>query len=136
VTIRALTIAKREALLIKYPPKQNIIIQTPWSVDHFLPKTTSLPSYNSSLAPPTSAATAPSPALPPTPPPAASLPPDPDPAASAPSGSLKQGLTLVHFSAQPEPFLTQNTPEYPLTPLENPPNTPCVQLLTHSKRLR
>ena len=21
-----------------------------------------------------------------------------------------QGLTLVHFSAQPEPFLTQNTP--------------------------
>jgi len=23
---------------------------------------------------------------------------------------LGQGLTLVHFSAQPEPFLTQNTP--------------------------
>jgi hypothetical protein len=22
----------------------------------------------------------------------------------------RQGLTLVHFSAQPEPFLTQNTP--------------------------
>ena len=23
---------------------------------------------------------------------------------------LRQGLTLVHFPAQPEPFLTQNTP--------------------------
>jgi len=23
--------------------------------------------------------------------------------------TAKQGLTLVHFSAQPEPFLTQNT---------------------------
>jgi len=26
------------------------------------------------------------------------------------SSSTGQGLTLVHFSAQPEPFLTQNTP--------------------------
>ena len=25
-------------------------------------------------------------------------------------GSCHQGLTLVHFSAQPEPFLTPNTP--------------------------
>jgi hypothetical protein len=25
----------------------------------------------------------------------------------------RQELTLVHFSAQPEPFLTQNTPETP-----------------------
>jgi U3 small nucleolar RNA-associated protein 10 len=24
-------------------------------------------------------------------------------------GAARQGLTLVHFSAQPEPFLTQNT---------------------------
>jgi ATP-binding cassette subfamily E protein 1 len=24
--------------------------------------------------------------------------------------NYRQGLTLVHFSAQPEPFLTQNTP--------------------------
>jgi len=24
--------------------------------------------------------------------------------------AVRQGLTLVHFSAQPEPFLTQNTP--------------------------
>ena len=24
--------------------------------------------------------------------------------------AARQGLTLVHFSAQPEPFLTQNTP--------------------------
>jgi len=29
---------------------------------------------------------------------------------SARSDALNQGLTLVHFSAQPEPFLTQNTP--------------------------
>jgi hypothetical protein len=27
----------------------------------------------------------------------------------AEGGALGQGLTLVHFSAQPEPFLTQNT---------------------------
>jgi len=27
-----------------------------------------------------------------------------------------QGLTLVHFSAQPEPFLTLHTPTYPLIP--------------------
>jgi hypothetical protein len=26
------------------------------------------------------------------------------------AGAGRQGLTLVHFSAQPEPFLTQNTP--------------------------
>ena len=26
-----------------------------------------------------------------------------------------QGLTLVHFSAQPQPFLTQNTPYTPPT---------------------
>jgi len=26
------------------------------------------------------------------------------------SARARQGLTLVHFSAQPEPFLTQNTP--------------------------
>jgi len=25
----------------------------------------------------------------------------------------RQGLTLVHFSAQPEPFLTRNTPQIP-----------------------
>jgi len=25
-------------------------------------------------------------------------------------GAAWQGLTLVHFSAQPEPFMTQNTP--------------------------
>jgi len=30
---------------------------------------------------------------------------------------LRQGLTLVHFSAQPEPYLTRNTPF-------TPPNTP------------
>jgi len=35
-----------------------------------------------------------------------------------------QGLTLVHFSAQPEPFLTQNTPSTPLTTPEHPQTTP------------
>jgi hypothetical protein len=29
----------------------------------------------------------------------------------------RQGLTLVHFAAQPKPFLTQNTPR-------TPPDTP------------
>jgi hypothetical protein len=33
------------------------------------------------------------------------------------SSPCRHGLTLVHFSAQPKPFLTQNTP-YPL------PDTP------------
>jgi len=33
----------------------------------------------------------------------------------------RQGLTLVHFSAQPEPFLTQNTPYTPpIHPLYTP----------------
>jgi len=32
----------------------------------------------------------------------------------------RQGLTLVHFSAQPDPFLTQNTPEHPLILLYTP----------------
>jgi len=31
-----------------------------------------------------------------------------------------QELTLVHFSAQPEPYMTRNTPFKP----QNPPNTP------------
>ena len=26
------------------------------------------------------------------------------------NAAIRQGLTLVHFSAQPEPFLTQNIP--------------------------
>jgi len=29
---------------------------------------------------------------------------------TAAAAAAAQGLTLVHFSAQPEPFLTQNTP--------------------------
>jgi len=49
----------------------------------------------------------------------------------APEG---QGLTLVHFSAQPEPFPTQNTPytppKFPLTPpvhlLNNSPMQPPI----------
>ena len=39
-----------------------------------------------------------------------------------------QGLTLFHFSAQPEPFLSQNytlnTPSHPPTPRKHPLNTP------------
>jgi hypothetical protein len=38
----------------------------------------------------------------------------------------EQGLTLVHFSAQPEPFLTPNytlnPPKYPLPPAKHPLN--------------
>jgi hypothetical protein len=51
-----------------------------------------------------------------------------------------QGLTLVHFSAQPEPFLALNTspkrlntPSIPaLNTLQTPPNYP----MSHQKRLR
>jgi hypothetical protein len=42
----------------------------------------------------------------------------------------RQRLTLIHFSAQPEQFLTQkhtlNTHLYSLTSLEQPPNTPPI----------
>ena len=38
-------------------------------------------------------------------------------AATAPAATSAQGLTLVHFSDQPEPFLTQTTTPY------IPPNT-------------
>jgi hypothetical protein len=41
--------------------------------------------------------------------------------------AANQGLTLVHFSAQPEPFLTQIHPvhpKHPLTPPQHPLNTP------------
>jgi len=34
-----------------------------------------------------------------------------------PGRDIRQGLTLIHFSAQPEPFLTQNAP---CTPPDNP----------------
>jgi hypothetical protein len=38
-----------------------------------------------------------------------------------------QGLAVVHFSAQPEPFLTQkgtlNSPLYPPTPVTHPLNS-------------
>jgi len=51
-----------------------------------------------------------------------------------------QGLTLVHFSAQPGPFLTQshtqNTLNTPKHPLKYPENNPCAQPLSHEKRLR
>jgi len=37
--------------------------------------------------------------------------------------AFAQGLTLVHFSARPEPFLTQNTPLAPpnIRNIRNPP---------------
>ena len=54
-----------------------------------------------------------------------------DLARDLPAAPLEQGLTLVHFSAQPEPFLTQNTlrttpdtPSYPLTHPKHPLNNP------------
>ena len=51
-----------------------------------------------------------------------------------------QGLTLVHFSAQPEPFLSQkhtlNTPYPPLRPIKHPVNNPLMHPLSRSKRLR
>ena len=54
------------------------------------------------------------------------------------SSTCGQGLTLVHFSAQLEPFLTQNTPQtlpdaayhilgvpsYPLAPPKQPLHSP------------
>ena len=36
----------------------------------------------------------------------------------------RQGLTLVHFSAQLEPFLTQNTPYHPLIPPDAASSSP------------
>ena len=53
------------------------------------------------------------------------------------SRALRQGPTLVHFSAQPEPFLTQNTPYTPRnTPwysVNTPETTPdCIPCPTES----
>ena len=63
-------------------------------------------------------------------------PPPPDSSSTGggpPSAATKQGLTLVHFSAQLEPFLTQkhtlstqNTSYHPLNTPETTANcTPC-----------
>jgi len=49
-----------------------------------------------------------------------------------------QGLTLVHFSAQPELFLTQTYAKHPLLPLtppKHPLHTPSVHPLSYTKRL-
>ena len=50
-----------------------------------------------------------------------------------------QGLTLVHFSAQLEPFLTpiqpQTPPDKPLTPHNHRLNDPYTHFLSHGKRL-
>jgi hypothetical protein len=40
------------------------------------------------------------------------------------SSTSLQGLTLVHSLAQLEPFLTQHTPSYPLTPAKHHLNDP------------
>jgi hypothetical protein len=51
----------------------------------------------------------------------------------------RQGLTLVHFSAQPEPFLTLqynlNTLNTPYTPPIHPLNIPCAHPLPHETHL-
>jgi hypothetical protein len=54
----------------------------------------------------------------------------PLPAAAA-GESEGHGLTLVHFSAQPEPFLTQNAPYMPPDTPQQPLNAP----QSHRKRL-
>jgi hypothetical protein len=50
----------------------------------------------------------------------------------------EQGLTLVHLSAQHEPFLLQhctlNTHYYTLTPPEQPLSNPEMHPLSHRKR--
>jgi hypothetical protein len=49
-----------------------------------------------------------------------------------------QGLTRVHFSAQPQPLMTQNTPftlYYPLIPPKHRLNNPLLHPLSNSKRL-
>ena len=38
--------------------------------------------------------------------------------------TVRQGLTLVHFSAQPEPFLSHNKPKYPVKPPTHTLNNP------------
>jgi isopenicillin N synthase-like dioxygenase len=55
----------------------------------------------------------------------------------------RQELTLVHLSAQPEPYLTPNTPFPPpntpgisYTPAKQPLNNPSMHPLSHRKRLR
>ena len=40
------------------------------------------------------------------------------------TGNSRQGLTLVHFSAQPEPFLTHETTLHTLNTPSHPLNTP------------
>jgi len=59
---------------------------------------------------------------------------DPRPRSSPPTS--RQGLTLVHFSAQPEPFRTQNTPRIPPNTSLHPLHNPKVHPLSHRKRLR
>ena len=56
-----------------------------------------------------------------------------------PSEAVWQGLTIVHFSAQPEPFLTQNVPQLPPSIPSislNPLNEHSMHPLSHRKRLR
>jgi len=48
----------------------------------------------------------------------------PSHAASACALAVKQGLTLVHFSAQPQPFLTLKTSPTAL----NTPSTPAINI--------
>jgi hypothetical protein len=50
---------------------------------------------------------------------------------SVSSAETRQGLTLVHFSAQPEPFLPQ---KQPLKPAEHPLNNHQTHPLSHEQR--
>jgi hypothetical protein len=59
---------------------------------------------------------------------------------TGPNRANDQGLTLVPFSAQPEPFLKRkhilHIPSYPLIPHKQPLNNPQTRPLSHRKRLR
>ena len=52
----------------------------------------------------------------------------------------RQGLTLVHFSAPPKPFLKRkhplHTPWYPFTTPKHPLKNPQTHPISHRKRLR
>jgi len=70
--------------------------------------------------------------------------PDPLSALSSAAGSAgvtpRQGLTPLHFSAQPKPCLTQkhtpNTPSHPFTPPNHLFDNPSTHPLYHKTRLR
>jgi len=48
---------------------------------------------------------------------------------------VRHGLALVHFSAEPEPYLTRNTPFKPPTPLNNPRHLPITRKIAPKRTL-